>query len=509
VNAVIMNPPFTRQERIPEKYKQALDKRFEDYADYAHGQFGLHGYFMFLADSFLNAGGRMALVQPATILRLQSTVRMRKFLSDRYDIEYIITAWQKLAFSESAWIREILLVARKRPEAELAADSKCAIVTLKKMPADLDQADTCGEAIKKARETELSENEWARFQYIEQKELAQKTENWFDYISLYNRRIKDLWLTVAREYAPYLRTVEEYLKTSGAEVIRGIETRTTKQLRVQDMYILRGESHAIRPSEAWFLKEEKTRTIVAENRFNKHVITIPKAATRLAVRSQSGIDTVDLAPHFDYVVTGVFDGIQEMLPDLGKRELEKKLEDWNDYVSHRCGTLLVSRRFVLGVPGTFHLCYYGKNLFAGPGIAWQMINIPEEDAKILTLWMNSSLNFAQVLVNKIHDVWIDFHQYVFFSNLTLDPSKLSASTRKKLLVLFEEIRLAKFENLADQFYHRSPLRQRIDREILNALGATEPETESLLSRLYESLSEELEKIQQLMPGAEQFEEETN
>jgi len=55
---------------------------------------------------------------------------------------------------------------------------------------------------------------------------------------------------------------------------------------------------------------------------------------------------------------------------------------WNSYVSERCGNLLISRRFVLGVPGTYHLCYCSDVPFAGPGTAWDMKNVSLEEAKM-------------------------------------------------------------------------------------------------------------------------------
>jgi hypothetical protein len=52
VNVIIMNPPFTRQERIPQKYKKELNRRFDYYKNYLHGQLGFFGYFILLADRF-------------------------------------------------------------------------------------------------------------------------------------------------------------------------------------------------------------------------------------------------------------------------------------------------------------------------------------------------------------------------------------------------------------------------------------------------------------------------
>ena len=45
-DVIIMNPPFTRQERIPEEYKKLLEERFEEYKEQLHGRLGYHGYFI-------------------------------------------------------------------------------------------------------------------------------------------------------------------------------------------------------------------------------------------------------------------------------------------------------------------------------------------------------------------------------------------------------------------------------------------------------------------------------
>jgi len=122
VDVVIMNPPFTRQERVPEAYKKKLVERLADYPqDCLHGQLGLYGYFVLLSDRFLKENGLMAFVLPATILRVQSAEGIRKLLLRNYNIEYIVTAWQRAAFSEAAQFREILLIAGKPTVARVLA----------------------------------------------------------------------------------------------------------------------------------------------------------------------------------------------------------------------------------------------------------------------------------------------------------------------------------------------------------------------------------------------------
>jgi len=83
-DVVIMNPPFTRQERLPREYKETLMKRLSEYRDYIHGQLGLYGYFILLADRFTKQNGRIALVLPATVLRVESARKVRELLVKNY-----------------------------------------------------------------------------------------------------------------------------------------------------------------------------------------------------------------------------------------------------------------------------------------------------------------------------------------------------------------------------------------------------------------------------------------
>jgi hypothetical protein len=139
VDVVIMNPPFTRQERLPDEYKSKLADRFKQYSHVLTGQVGLHGYFILLADTFLKDGGRLAFVLPATVLRLQSLEGIRKFLVANYRLDYIITTEQRSAFSEAARFREMLLIATKTKEGLDA--SKCLFVNLKRIPVDAADSD--------------------------------------------------------------------------------------------------------------------------------------------------------------------------------------------------------------------------------------------------------------------------------------------------------------------------------------------------------------------------------
>jgi type I restriction-modification system DNA methylase subunit len=148
VDLVIMNPPFTRQERLPREYKEALFKRLKEYKSQLSGQLGLWGYFLLLADRFVKEEGRIALVFPSRPLSAKSAKQIRRFILTNYHVEYIVTSWQRSAFSESTQYREILLILRKLHSRREYETQYCKIVNLKSLPKNLEEAHSIADEIK-------------------------------------------------------------------------------------------------------------------------------------------------------------------------------------------------------------------------------------------------------------------------------------------------------------------------------------------------------------------------
>jgi len=198
---VIMNPPFTRQERLPGEYKDALLKRFKEYENQLHGQLGLWGYFVLLADRFVKEGGRVALVLPATVLRIASTQGIRDLLTENYGLKYIITTYHRAAFSEGAQFREILLVAEKTKNSEEEAGapyySKCLVVFLKKIPRDITDSRRVSLLLKtKRRELGIGntyEDELVRCKIVSQTSLQESASNLFKLIATSDWRMDEIW----------------------------------------------------------------------------------------------------------------------------------------------------------------------------------------------------------------------------------------------------------------------------------------------------------------------------
>lgn len=123
----IMNPPFTRSVggnllfgSLPREERRNLQKVLANLLKAKGwsgiGQAGLGGSFTFLADGFLEDGGRLGLVLPKTVLAGVSWSQIREMLLNKYHVEYIISSFEgpnDWNFSENTSLSEVLLVAKK------------------------------------------------------------------------------------------------------------------------------------------------------------------------------------------------------------------------------------------------------------------------------------------------------------------------------------------------------------------------------------------------------------
>jgi hypothetical protein len=110
VDAVLMNPPFTKVERGI--------SRFVDMERFKHvvgGEVGLWGHFIALADVFLKDGGVFGGVIPIPLLRGRESERVREVAFKNWTPLFIVKPTRNYGMSEWSEYRDILVVARKGP----------------------------------------------------------------------------------------------------------------------------------------------------------------------------------------------------------------------------------------------------------------------------------------------------------------------------------------------------------------------------------------------------------
>ncbi|MFX0086116.1 MAG: N-6 DNA methylase [Candidatus Hodarchaeota archaeon] len=101
LTTILMNPPYTRQEKLSSKYKAFLNNKIKNDLktnfisnDNAYnalsGRAGLYSYFVIHAASLLNNNDRFGLIIPNSWLDVDYGVQLQRFILKNFDIDYLI-----------------------------------------------------------------------------------------------------------------------------------------------------------------------------------------------------------------------------------------------------------------------------------------------------------------------------------------------------------------------------------------------------------------------------------
>ena len=133
VDVVLMNPPFSMGRSMDSGLKQSLFDKMTEYGleKYIDKNMGLHGYFILHSDRFLNSGGKMSLIIPASTFDSDYSSSLIRFLKDQdYHIEYLIEILsESSAFSYNCTFKELIIIGIK---GKLANNSKTKVVSIKR-----------------------------------------------------------------------------------------------------------------------------------------------------------------------------------------------------------------------------------------------------------------------------------------------------------------------------------------------------------------------------------------
>jgi len=492
-DVVIMNPPFTRQERMPEEYKNALLDRFKDYREYIGGQMGYFGYFALLSDRFLKEGGRIAFVLPATALHVRSSEGIRKLWAEKYHVEYILTTWHRLAFSESVIFREILIVARKTAPRPDAITKVC---VLKKLPDKISKAREVAERIKSLNED--YEDSELIVKIHPYSKLTSDTTDWHTIISLSDLKLIDL--------------SEELLSSKKFVALSSLAESQENDLRHYKFndfhgFILSNVERAERQKDIWIAEKTRGKVLIASHKKRLHSVEIPLASLERALRRFSYVNTIDVEEILDYLILDWFNEINEMasliVPASIRKSLDRKvINSWAEKFERKKAHLLLGRRLYLSAPGTCLISFYSERPTIGIDL-WSLRNLNKTDAQVLALWLNSSFNILQLLYRGVacEGPWMKLHGYMMDHLLVPNPKALTENEKKQILEVFEKIKETPFPSISQQLKGGFKARKIIDEMWLKILGYKGAYDE-LLEKLYGSMLKELEIIGRLMGGGQ-------
>jgi hypothetical protein len=277
-------------------------------------------------------------------------------------------------------------------------------------------------------------------------------------------------------------------------------------------FILSNAERARRASDVWIADRIKGKTLVARHKGGKHEVGIPLSNLVRALRRFSYANTIDVDKTLDFLIVDWFKEIEEMARSVVPANALKKfdssvVQSWKKKFEERKAHLLLGRRLYLSAPGTCLIAFYSDKPTAGIDL-WGFLDLNKTDAKILSLWLNSSFNILQLLYMGVacEGPWMKIHGYMMDRLLVPDPNKLTEEQKKRILGVFEEIKDTSFPSITEQLKTKFQARKTIDSMWLKVLGCKNFSNE-MLDRLYDSLLKELEIIGKLMGGVQHKEDE--
>ncbi len=504
-DVVIMNPPFTRFQRIPPHFKAKLQSRFsaKRYKDTVHGQLGLHGYFMLLADKLLASEGKIAAVLPLTTISLEGFYGIINLLLKEYSIEHIVASTGRAAFSENTSLREILLVARKEPP---VPEHRIKFTFIHASPEELSvgKAREISEKIRKF-DDEGDYNDDFYIRQINQYNLMDDVRLLYQTVTLHTPQLVKTNEKIRRYFKhgkkfDILGDIEEREGWKISENPRGVE-----KFGYYCLSLLAKSDKSLKDHDVWVIEEETESLLKVKHRFNGQVFKIPKSCAVPQFRRFSGQEKIRIGSPCDYLIIRLFSDFDNFLKasalvDQKQATLIKnniRSAEWERFVIKNSAQVFGFYRGDITASGSAFLAVRSNEAaFAGPGGSW-VFHTPANNNVLTQLWLNSSFVFYYILRDRkeTRGGFVELDKYVF-ENIPYPKIELIDSA--KLHVLEKEISKLKFPSLLEQFQTSFEGRRKIDMFFLEYAGVEKEEREKFLDTLYDAMAKELLRLKGVM-----------
>ena len=505
-----MNPPFTSCDNLPSEYKDTLEERFSQpkaYAACITGKLSLQAYFILLADRFLKESGRLACVIPMTTLIAKAFNKLTDFLVSNYTIRYIVVGLGRSAFSENTALSEILLIAEKKKP---SVDDRFVLVGTKLPPTKWTE-DHIESIESQARETLVkgidAETDFAITQTLLQTDLSRSGVGLNELVLKFDRGFNSALTRTHKIYQDnsIIVNVGDLESNLGCEFFAyELRIKGGAYYGLSALSISGSMDRAKKKTDLLVYERQTDTEIFATNRLTKEVIKIPRNSIVKQVRRLSGVKTPDLSSDTEFIVSRPFPGIEGLLrkayPESQARVFESRLRrDWTEKVRHGLSNIVLARRIDLSAPGTCVISACSSDPFFLSANTWGIRRLSEDDAKILTMWFNSSLFILEILSKRTQTrgSWGQIDKNFLFQMKSIDPSRLSSLQRKRLLEVFRRIE-PDSSSLVKQFQSGTKNRVEIDTAFLEILGVPEETRPRLVQEVHEAIYNKLISLKETM-----------
>ena len=454
-DVVIMNPPFTRRERMPETVRSDLRKSL---GDVVRGKTGYWAYFFAAADNVIKPRGRLAAVTPEEFFAGRSAESLRRYLllpgnrEYRYTIMYVVKSAADVAFSERTYYRDYLVVMRKIPINE--EPGPLIYVVLKKGKDELTYEDvkTLIHRIKEAhggtRDTHNQEDELAYIARIKKPDLIVERHigNLKPLVGFLYPRAQELFIELLEILAdkPLLSDIADIIVYNPGQYVADRKKFREVEDYARRLFLVR---YGARGKIAFRIVDEDAQDVLVVPRKGNMRNRIKKAYLVPSLRSPAGVIFMDISKHHEYAIVDEHALSKEAWEQAGFVEREKLLEALRDvraaYADKAC-EILIARRLQLTTPNIYWLAFYSSKplLSTAVNIGVRLHNYSDEDRalKALTLALNSSLTMLQLLgfLVETRGDFIDLHGRMVWSHVHV-PDIRDEVIRESLSETFDKV----------------------------------------------------------------------
>jgi len=520
IDTVIMNPPFTRRERIPQSEREGLERLF---GDIVRGKVGYWAYFFAAADNVIKLGGKLASVTPEEFFAGASAESVRRFLFlgevydnkvndyiKKYERIYIpkviIRSGVEIAFSERAHYRDYLAVFEKHLE-----DKKMPLtfVVLNKR---LDSISDVELVMKQIREFMDSKKDTITTEIF----IARKIHGIDTIISKHIGNIKPL---VGLSTIETQKLVLELLESlSNDPTLRDYEDKGLIKIRDYNpgQYTTRGvEEYARRlfisryggrGKISFIYVGETADAIKIGVKGTQDKFEIKKRSCVFSLRTPANVRRMDVTGEEEYAIINpqiISDDLLKLAGLIDKSGLAAASNDIKQAYSDLAGNILLVRRARLTSPNIRWLTFFSDNKIIGPSAPMICVNTEKlglDNSRLLAFYLNSSIVLLQLLAYAVETegAWIALQGDQVWSHIHI-PNILGIATDIKCSALnkFNEVsKLADVPALYDRIKQRHHVQRQIDEISLSMLGLGN--WIDRLSEIYDAILKELDVMQRIL-----------
>jgi len=487
INSIIMNPPFTRKERLTTDMKGQFDASFSKPQNY-------WAYFLALSDSLIGENGKIGAVLPRDFFKGQFSEDIRKWLFVRrgYNLRFVIKTTLETAFSENAQFRDFLVVLEKQTE-----DRDCNIVYLKK------KLDTF--SVPKIREVAdiINRNRDKEGKYEDEKIIITKVPQ-----SEIRKNSSDLWGFVGYENPKNAKVINDFLellkerakgkiaslRNLNVGLIRGLEPSVKNLLNA--IFVVRPiEPNRIRNSRL-ILQKERKKDISFSLKGTQIIKSITKNSLSKGLKTPAYLDKIAVDAISDFLIIDKYRNHKEIEKFIVREKFS--YEDIQRQAFNRLTNLVISRKFNLIAPGTKCVAFFSKDGIIPGKSFWSLIS-DVDTAKALSLWINSIISWIQIhrirteteggygelTKEDIYGIFVPIHNFI-------------KENKDEFMEIFDRIKDVRWSSIVEQLSSNFPGRKELDLAILELIGFKREELGFILPDLYKALSDELKHLQGAM-----------